>query len=127
MTLLERFLDKIIWTDSCWEWKGAKRGYGYPVIKIDNRSVAAHRVSYEMFVGSIPIDYEIDHLCNNRICVNPNHLEPVTHLVNITRRFALYTHCKRGHILSGTNVYNHPNGSRRCIACRREFGNWEHK
>lgn len=70
--------------DGCWNWRLARiRGYGY--IKLAGKMRRAARVSYETFIGTIPDGLVIDHLCRNPACVNPLHLEAVTHLVNIRR------------------------------------------
>lgn len=71
--------------DGCWPWRGAVRGKGYGSFWDGTKSVRAHRFAYETFVGPIPDDRELDHLCRNRLCVNPQHLEPVTRSVNQLR------------------------------------------
>lgn len=88
--LIERFHAKVeIATDNgsdCWRWIGALHNRGYGVIKDANkRQDYAHRVSYELFVGPIPDGLVIDHLCENRWCVNPDHLEPCGRHENIER------------------------------------------
>src|SRR5450755_3951408 len=64
-------------TDGCWVWTGALRT-GYGTLSVSGKNVPAHRFSYELLVGIIPDGLQIDHLCRNRACVNPEHLEPVT-------------------------------------------------
>jgi hypothetical protein len=108
--------------DTCWHWQGCPNGaVGYGQISIHGRRVMAHRLSYVMHKGPIPDGLEIDHLCRNPMCVNPAHLEAVTHRENVRRgkmgQGPLKTHCKRGHPLSGPTVYITPKGYRQCKIC----------
>ena len=81
-----RFLSKIRPVESgCWEWGGASKGNGYGVIQVAGRTRLAHRVSYRFHYGDLPEDMDVDHLCRNPICINPEHLEPVTHAENLAR------------------------------------------
>jgi hypothetical protein len=89
-----------------------------------------HRYAYEALVGPIPDGKQIDHLCRNRACCNPEHLEPVTIQENIRRGEgpqainARKTHCIRGHALSGDNLYLVPkSGRRNCVICRQAASN----
>ena len=115
----------------CWLWTGAHNGNGYPVISIarngkGGKNAYAYRLSYEWAKGPIPPDKEIDHLCRIRWCVNPDHLEAVTHRVNMLRGntvaafHAQKTECKRGHPFTADNVYFTANG-KGCVACRRMY------
>ncbi|MCK5639573.1 MAG: HNH endonuclease, partial [Gammaproteobacteria bacterium] len=74
----------------CWEWQGSHsgngRGGGYPRMSLDGQTVAVHRVMYIQINGYVPSKKQIDHVCRNRCCVNPAHLEMVTHKENIKRR-----------------------------------------
>ena len=85
---IARFLSYIHFNinTGCWDWLGEKRGNGnYAAIYIDGQYVRAYRYSYFLFVGAIPNQLEPDHICRNRICVNPYHLEWVTHQENMRR------------------------------------------
>jgi len=119
----------------CWNWIAGQVGRsGYGAF----RKSRAHRVAYEMFRGPIPTGLEIDHLCRNRKCVNPWHLEAVTRLINVRRGLAPKvagqfnrnkTHCPRGHPYDdeNTRIYQ---GRRQCRACDREKTKqryWERK
>jgi len=131
-SIIDRFLAKVFvdWNTGCWEWSGGtSRGYGtFFVGKIDGRCkfIGAHVFSYEYFkTVQIPIRKELDHLCRIPHCVNPDHLEPVTHKVNMLRgkglgsMNAIKTHCPKGHPLSGDNIYNITRGDRICRICTR--------
>lgn len=126
-----RFWSKVQRRGLCWEWTGWRNaGYGMFSLALgsggDRRLVRAHRWAYEHLVGSIPDGLTIDHLCRNRACVRPGHLQPVTQALNCLRgqsipsRNARKTHCKRGHPLSGSNLRLLDAGKqRRCRACDR--------
>lgn len=110
----------------CWEWTSSHaQGYGRFRIT-EQQFVPAHRYAYELLVGRVPGGLELDHLCRNRGCVNPAHLEPVTHRENMLRgegvgsANARKTHCKRGHPFDETNTYVERDGHRVCRACVRD-------
>ena len=125
----EKYINKV--PSGCWEWTGKIHkitGYGnfgsrIPGIK-KSRTFLSHRFSYELYKTKIPYGMVIDHLCRNRKCVNPDHLEIVTTRENILRgtsfaaRNAAKTHCIRGHELSGSNLYVTPDNRRQCRQCR---------
>ena len=112
----------------CWLWTGSIRSDGYGVTGIMGPPRLAHRLVYELERGDIPPGMVLDHLCRVRCCVNPDHLEVVTIAENTRRGMGAElarahqlakTHCKRGHPLSGENLYIAPSsGQRACRACR---------
>jgi hypothetical protein len=137
ITAEERFWPNVDKTDACWLWTGyiKPNGYAsfYPGGGRHVGKIYAHRFAYELSHGPIPSGLEIDHLCHVRHCVNPSHLDVVTHRVNLDRRNAalgwalpkvpkvrvVETHCrKRGHAFDGDNTYVSPkSGKRMCKAC----------
>ena len=121
---ITRFFSKVKQTDNCWIWISYIGRDGYGRFNINSTKIPAHRFSYELFKGDIPIGLELDHLCRNRACVNPEHLEPVTHQINILRGIgtaainARKTHCPQGHPYSGDNLRTYQSG-RMCRICNR--------
>lgn len=111
----------------CWEWTRAKsNGYGYIKLRGAMRSSLAHRVAFEAFRGPIPDGLQLDHLCRNRGCVNPWHLEPVDCRENLLRGNttqaainARKTHCPAGHPYDQANTYVKKDGARMCRECNR--------
>ena len=114
--------------DGCWEWtKSRLYGYGQMFVGswTDNsrRTQRAHRVSYETFIGPIPEGFQIDHLCNNRACVNPEHLEPVSPRLNSVRRSSRMRGvevCPKGHAQNEDTTYQE-GGVTRCRPCDRKW------
>lgn len=114
----------------CWLWTGAvDKGSGYARFRMHSNTRLGHRVAYVHYVGPVQEGLELDHLCRVRRCVNPAHLEPVTHSVNLMRgagpgivraRSAAVTHCPKGHAYSPDNTYLDRNGCRMCRECGRQ-------
>lgn len=129
--LSERLMGKVRKEPSgCWVWTDSLASEGYGRLKVDGTYLRAHRVSYGTFVGPIPDGLHLDHLCRNRACVNPAHLEPVTCRENILRgeglaaSYAQRTHCSAGHPFTADSLAGPRDGRfdrrRRCLICRRE-------
>ena len=111
MYLIQRFLNKIIIIENgCWIWTASLNSYGYGKFRYNSMDQGAHRFIYEYLNGLIPKKLEIDHLCRNRDCVNPTHLELVDHNTNLKRGNAISTicstktQCPNGHPYSGKNL-----------------------
>ena len=130
LTPAQRFwakVDKI--PGGCWVWAGAISSCGYGNFLHDGKTWRAHRWSYAAIVGSVPDGLVLDHLCRNRACVNPDHLEPVVQRENVMRGIGPglakiqnvdQTYCKHGHPLFGGNLYVQPRtGYRYCRACQK--------
>ena len=110
--------------EPCWEWTGARDADGYGRLGVNGNNRKAARVTYTILRGPISKNLELDHLCRNRACVNPSHLEQVPHEINVARGNAGIeqsnrTHCSQGHPFDSTNTYSY-SGKRGCIICRRE-------
>ncbi|MGW1796858.1 HNH endonuclease signature motif containing protein [Streptomyces sp. NPDC001984] len=139
-TPIQRILERsVAGPNACIVWTGAKQPKGYGQIQIDGRRVSVHRIAYETFKGAIPEGLEIDHACHtrdrscpggptcmHRRCVNPHHLEAVTHGENLRRSqgfagvLARRTHCGHGHEFTPENTRWKVDGSRACRTCLRE-------
>lgn len=113
----------------CWEWTGSLSAKGYAVATVEGRYVRVHRYVYEKLVGPIPVGLEPDHLCRNHKCINPDHLELVTHLENLERgnwsrgkrkQYERRDSCRRGHLFDEVNTYVTKTGARICRECQRQ-------
>src|SRR5882757_7719220 len=121
-----RFSRFVTTTLSCWNWSGAKNEKGYGLFSTGHsRKIYAHRFSYIRAHGLIPEGTEIHHTCNNPSCVNPQHLEAITHKENMSHgKRTTQTHCKRGHLFDERNTYRHSGkrgNSRGCRKCRADY------
>lgn len=121
----DRFWGKVDASGDCWTWTASQAGGGYGwFASAKGRSTPAHRWSYEHLVGPVPDGLDLDHLCRNRACVRPDHLEPVTRRTNLLRGNTLpaknagKTHCSKGHEFIEENTYVDRLGKRHCRACR---------
>ena len=133
MPIEQRFFSHVQKTESCWLWTArCRNGYGQfrigSRVRGDRKMVAAHRWYWELLNGPVPDGLEPDHLCRNRSCVRPDHLEPVTRQVNILRsplaRFngsryqSAKVHCPYGHAYDEINTRIDKHGSKHCRRCR---------
>lgn len=102
-----RFFSYVLIGDGCWTWLGKRQGENYGAFSFAEgehpdglRTMYAHRYLYELFVGPIPDGYQVDHLCHNPTCCNPEHLDAVPQRENLRRRHKL---CRKGHSMEGHN------------------------
>ena len=106
---MENILPKVKIKRGCWEWQGEISNWGYGVFYKHGKTHYAHRYFYELFVGKIPKGFQVDHLCFNKKCVNPKHLEAVTEKENHVRankeKARKNLKCPQGHSYSGENLY----------------------
>jgi hypothetical protein len=122
---LGNFWRKVVPDLACWHYKGNHDSQGYSIFWYGGQAYKAHRIMYTLIWGRIPDDLVLDHLCRNRWCVNPYHLEAVTSTVNILRgenvatRNIAKTECRYGHALAGVNLSKDYAGRRRCLTCAR--------
>jgi HNH endonuclease len=129
-TILQRFWEKVevpISRGKCWRWTATILRDGYGQFRLNGKLIKPHRLAYELLVGPIPDGMmTLDHVCRNRACVNPYHLEPATNRDNnvlrgigISATNARKTHCPKGHPLSGDNLYHSQlkKGWRECRIC----------
>ena len=123
---LETFWNNIEKTETCWNWTGALNDKGYGRFTIKGKIFHAHRYAYKLLVGPIKNTLELDHLCRNPRCVNPAHLEAVTHQENVLRGISIAAVnakkvvCVRGHLLKGDNLYRRALPRRDCRKCALE-------
>ena len=123
---LERFQSYCLYAGDCIVWTSATRK-GYGSFWYRGKPVQAHKFAYEQANGQVPNGLELDHICRNKVCVNPNHLEPVVHRVNCMRgdspklsssRQKQKTHCPRGHEYTAANTIRTKESWRVCRTCK---------
>lgn len=114
--------------EGCWTWLGSTTGDGYGRFRFEGKRWLTHRLSWTWLIGELPGGLTLDHLCRNRACVNPWHLEPVPHAINVLRGEsptainARKTHCPKGHPYEGANViWQGSKNSRQCRTCQVEY------
>lgn len=117
---LDRFMDKVDKTGTCWLWKSCLNEWGYSRFSVRGKPQLAHRVSYEHFRESIPKGLVIDHLCRVPRCVNPEHLEVVTNKINLMRGISQSAINARKKVsICGKPFDYTKNGKRFCSNCDR--------
>lgn len=124
---IDRLTHYVVDGSGCWIWKGGdnSKGYGFIRLYSDNTGIMAHRYFYLHFVGEIPKGLVLDHLCRNRRCVNPGHLEPVSDMENFLRgessgaKALRQSKCKCGRAFDALWKNGHGSVSRKCKHCTR--------
>lgn len=124
-----RVYRQIDFSGDCHIWKGTTAGNGYGTAFFNGKAERAHRITFMVQIGPIPEGMELDHLCRNTLCVNPRHLEPVSHRENMQRgSWSQRTNCPQGHPYDAKNTIWR-RGTRKCRECdkRRKREDWYRK
>lgn len=112
----------------CWGWVGAINNHGYGYFYANTDNIAAHRYSFEYFIGVIPHNGVVHHMCENRLCTNPLHLELTNNSDHAAFHLTREESCNRGHLRTEESTYIRPNGDRECRECRKLYvANWRRK
>lgn len=138
---IERFYSQTIISNNCWEWTGHIMNAGYGALSTNSGTQLVHRYAYKQFIGEIPDKMTIDHLCKNKLCVNPDHLEIVTRtenirrcgLVGVAKVEASKKYCNKGHSYklygvrykNGYTDYGTRKFARRCTKCHPRYLRYE--
>jgi hypothetical protein len=110
----------VVQADGCWLWQGAIDWVGYGEVWWRGKRHRAHRAVYQELRHTLQDGTELDHVCRVKRCVNPDHLEIVTHAENLRRHYAAsVVACPKGHLYDEANIYR-DHGKRRCRECMRE-------
>ena len=130
----KRYLAKISFNrtdDDYWLWQASFNACGYGIVGHNGRTWLAHKLMWHWVEGPVPKGNELDHICRNRACVRPSHLQAVTHKVNMRTSYqSLKTHCPKGHPYAGENLVININGGRICRTCRKvtmNAANWRRR
>lgn len=122
LTDSERFWQYVVKTATCWLWTGGQ-SHGYGNFHLDGRQVGAHRFAYAEVHGPIGAALVLDHVCRNKLCVRPSHLQAVSQRINVLRgdvaRALRENRCVNDHEFTPDNTYVNPKGARVCLICRR--------
>lgn len=117
---MDRLEDRITKNGECWIWTASKSGEGYGIHYVNNKGYSAHRAVYESLVGEIPEGHQLHHICQNKLCVNPDHLMPMTHQQHRAAHREEATHCPHGHEYTDTNTFYSSEGYRKCRLCHNQ-------